>query len=180
MATQTIHLAGGCFWGISEFFSRIPGINATVCGYANSKIVAPSYEQVKKQIADAAETVAITYDDEILSLEQILHAFFLVIDPLSVDCQGEDHGRSYRTGIYFTNEEQQRIASKALHELEGKLGKKTAVELLALGNFYKAEDYHQDYLKKNPQGYCHVDFSKLRLFKEELAKEGNVFENWIL
>lgn len=180
MSEQTIFLAGGCFWGISEYFSRIPGILSTVAGYANSKTVSPSYEQVKSQSTDAAETVAVTFDEEKLSLEQILHAFFLVIDPLSVNCQGEDCGRSYRTGIYYQNEKQKEVAAVSLRELETKLGKKCAVELLPLENFYRAEEYHQDYLKKHPDGYCHVNFSKLRLFKDELLKTDKAFEDWII
>ncbi len=180
MSEQTIFLAGGCFWGISEYFSRIPGILSTVAGYANSKIASPSYEQVKAQSADAAETVAISFDEGKLSLEQILHAFFLVIDPLSVNRQGEDCGRSYRTGIYYQNEKQKETAAKSLEELEARLGKKSAVELLPLENFYRAEEYHQDYLKKHPDGYCHVNFSKLRLFKDELLKTDKAFEDWII
>ncbi len=180
MSEETIFLAGGCFWGISEYFSRIPGIISTVAGYANSKIPSPSYEQVKAQSADAAETVAITFDKGKISLERILHAFFLVIDPLSIDRQGEDCGRSYRTGIYYQDEKQKEIATKSLNELEQKLGQKCAVELLPLKNFYRAEEYHQDYLKKHPDGYCHVDFSKLRLFKAELLKTDKAFEDWII
>lgn len=180
MSEQTIFLAGGCFWGISEYFSRIPGIISTVAGYANSKIPSPSYEKVKDQSADAAETVEITFDDRKLSLEQILHAFFLVIDPLSLNRQGADSGRSYRTGIYYQNDKQKETAAKSLQELESKLGKKSAVELLPLENFYKAEEYHQDYLKKHPDGYCHVNFAKLRLFKDELLKTDKAFENWVV
>lgn len=175
-----VYLAGGCFWGISEFFSRIPGIHGTVTGYANSLVENPSYKQVKAQETDAAETVEITFDPDVISFEQILHAFFLVIDPLSVDKQGEDQGRSYRTGIYYTDETIRQTGAKALAELEQKLGQKPAVELLPLKNFYRAEEYHQDYLKKNPQGYCHVDFNKLKIFRAELEREGKKFDNWIL
>ncbi len=177
-SVSTVYLAGGCFWGISEYFSRIPGVISNIAGYANSKIAAPSYKQVKSQEADAAETVEIKYDAGVVSLEQLLHAFFLVIDPLSVNRQGEDSGRSYRTGIYYLNDEQKGTAQKCLNELDERLGQKNAVELLPLGNFYTAEEYHQDYLKKNPDGYCHVDFSKLKIFRDELAREGKIFEDW--
>lgn len=174
-----VYLAGGCFWGISEFFSRIPGISSTVTGYANSLVANPTYPQVRAQETDAAETVEITFDPDVISFEQILHAFFLVIDPLSVNKQGHNVGRSYRTGIYYTDEATRTVGAKSLSELEQKLGRKPAVELLPLDNFYRAEEYHQDYLKKNPQGYCHVDLGKLKIFRDELEHEGKKFENWI-
>lgn len=92
MSLQTIYLAGGCFWGISEFFSRIDGVISVECGYANGNIPSPTYEQVKNQSADAAETVAVSFDDEQISLSKLLQAFFLVIDPLSLNRQGADCG----------------------------------------------------------------------------------------
>ena len=171
MSLQTIYLAGGCFWGISEFFSRIDGVISVECGYANGNIHSPTYEQVKNQSADAAETVAVSFDDEQISLSKLLQAFFLVIDPLSLNRQGADCGRSYRSGIYYTTEKQRDTAQQALLELEGELKQKSAVELLPLKSFYPAEEYHQNYLKKNPQGYCHVDFSKLKLFKDRYLQQ---------
>jgi peptide methionine sulfoxide reductase msrA/msrB len=175
---RTTYLAGGCFWGVSEFFSRIPGVVSTVTGYANSKIDNPSYKQVKAQEADAAETVEIKYDPEVITLEELLHAFFLIIDPFSVNRQGADSGRSYRTGAYYTNEEDNAVIKKAFAEAEQRLGRPIAVERLPLQNFWKAEEYHQDYLKKNPGGYCHVDFGKLKIFRDELEKEGRHFTDW--
>ncbi|MDD7022244.1 MAG: peptide-methionine (S)-S-oxide reductase MsrA [Aeromonadales bacterium] len=175
---RTAYLAGGCFWGVSEFFSRIPGVASTVTGYANSRIDNPSYKQVKAQEADAAETVEVKYDPQVITLEELLHAFFLIIDPFSVNRQGLDSGRSYRTGAYYTNNEDKAVISKAFHEAEQRLGRKIAVECLPLANFYRAEEYHQDYLKKNPGGYCHVDFGKLKIFRDELLKEGRHFEDW--
>ncbi len=175
---RTAYLAGGCFWGVSEFFSRIPGVVSATTGYANSKMETPSYKQVKAQEADAAETVEIKYDPKAITLEELLHAFFLIIDPFSVNRQGEDSGRSYRTGAYYQNKEDEAVMRKAFKEAEERLGRKIAVECLPLENFYKAEEYHQDYLKKNPGGYCHVDFAKLKIFRDELEKEGRHFENW--
>ena len=171
-----IYLAGGYFWGVSEYFSRIPGIVSVTAGYANSKLDSPSYEQVKSQQADAAETVKVGYDPSKLTLTEILRAFFLIIDPLSVNRQGEDSGRSYRTGVYYTDLSEKPEIAKVFSEVERKLGKQPATELLPLENFFKAEEYHQDYLKKHPGGYCHVNFKNLQIFKEELEKAGHRFE----
>ena len=175
---RVIYLAGGCFWGVSEFFSRIPGVYSTITGYANSKVENPRYKQVKAQETDAAETVEVRYDNAVITLEELLHAFFLIIDPLSVNRQGEDSGRSYRTGVYFTDPKDEVVIRKAFSEVEERLHQKIAVECQRLGNFYKAEEYHQDYLKKNPTGYCHVDFAKLKIFRDELLKDHRPFESW--
>lgn len=159
---ETIYLAGGCFWGVQKYFDQFEGVISTETGYANGPDRAPSYRDVCGG-SGHAETVEITYDPSVISLAEILNAYFRVIDPLSVNRQGEDSGIQYRTGIYYTDGGQLPEIEKAMRELEEKLGTKTAVEVAPLRNFFTAEEYHQKYLDKNPGGYCHIPREMLHL-----------------
>ncbi len=170
MSTKTIYLAGGCFWGISEYFSRINGVISSVSGYANSSVENPSYQEVKSGTTHAAETVRVIYDPDTVSLDLLLTQFFKVIDPVALNHQGEDFGTQYRTGIFYENDEDLTKIKAAIEYEQRKYEEKFALELLPLENFYEAEDYHQDYLKKNPDGYCHVDFLSLADLKENNQK----------
>ena len=152
---KTIYLAGGCFWGTQKFFDQFDGVEETVVGYANGPDEAPSYEEVCRS-SGHAETVRIDYDEEKLALADILHYYFMVIDPLSVNRQGNDTGVQYRTGIYYTDESQLPEINAVYAEEEAKAGVKLAVEKEPLRNFFSAEEYHQKYLEKNPGGYCHI------------------------
>lgn len=153
---KVIYLAGGCFWGVENYFKKLPGVYETEVGYANGKTDDTSYENVAS--TDHAETVKICYDKSIISLEEILLHYFRIIDPLSVNRQGNDIGRQYRTGVYYTDDSDSKIIDKIFYYEEDLHGP-IAVEKSALKNFIKAEDYHQDYLDKNPGGYCHIDIS---------------------
>lgn len=150
-----IYLAGGCFWGLEEYFSRIPGVEQTTVGYANGQVETTNYQLIKK--TDHAETVQVIYDPDKITLRAILLYYFRVIDPLSVNKQGNDRGRQYRTSVYYTNEADREVIAQVFAEEEKQLGRKIAVELEPLRHYILAEDYHQDYLKKNPGGYCHID-----------------------
>ena len=155
MAISTICLAGGCFWGLQKFFDQFDGVLSTEVGYANGPDVAPSYQDVCSD-SGHAETVRIDYDDTRMTLEQLLDYFFMVIDPLSVNRQGNDVGIQYRTGIYYTDNSQLPRIEAVYRVQEEKAGTKLAVELEPLKNFFSAEEYHQKYLDKNPGGYCHI------------------------
>ncbi|UNU73993.1 bifunctional peptide-methionine (S)-S-oxide reductase MsrA/peptide-methionine (R)-S-oxide reductase MsrB [Moraxella nasovis] len=159
MHTKTIYLAGGCFWGLEAYFERIDGVVDAVSGYANGNTANPSYQEV---IAGSghAETVKVTFDTDRLSLEDILAYYFRVIDPISVNKQGNDRGVQYRTGVYYTDASDRAVIANALYDLSKKFNQPIAVQNEALTHFYEAEDYHQDYLTKNPNGYCHIDVSK--------------------
>lgn len=159
---ESIVLAGGCFWGVEEYFSRIPGVMSAESGYAQSRVANPDYRQVCSGATGAAEAVKIVYDPAAVSLDRLLAHYFRIIDPLAVNRQGNDVGTQYRTGIYFRSDAEKNSAAAAMKREEARLGKPLAVELEPLENFYPAEEYHQDYLKKNPGGYCHIDFSHLR------------------
>ena len=154
-AMQTIYLAGGCFWGVQKYFDQFDGVLATEVGYANGPEEAPSYRDVCNS-SGHAETVKIEYDPEVISLTDLLGYYFMVIDPLSINRQGNDRGVQYRTGIYYTDESQLPEIKAVYKEQEEKAGAKLAVEMEPLKNFYTAEEYHQKYLDKNPNGYCHI------------------------
>ena len=150
-----IYLAGGCFWGLEEYFSRISGVLATSVGYANGQVETTNYQLLKE--TDHAETVQVIYDEKEVSLREILLYYFRVIDPLSINQQGNDRGRQYRTGIYYQAQADLPAIYTVVQEQERMLGRKIAVEVEKLRHYILAEDYHQDYLKKNPSGYCHID-----------------------
>lgn len=155
---KTIYLAGGCFWGVQKYFDQFDGVQVTEVGYANgpdSPDAAPSYRDVCNS-SGHAETVKIQYDPDQISLTELLGYYFMVIDPLSVNKQGNDRGIQYRTGIYYTDEGQLPEIQAVYKAQEEKVGAKLAVELKPLQNFYSAEEYHQKYLDKNPGGYCHI------------------------
>ena len=153
---KTIYLAGGCFWGLQKFFDQFEGVISTEVGYANGpEGAAPSYQDVCRS-SGHAETVKVVYDEEKLSLPGLLKYYFMVIDPTSVNKQGNDRGIQYRTGIYYTDESQLPEIKAAYKEQEEKTGARLAVEMEPLKNFYTAEEYHQKYLDKNPGGYCHI------------------------
>lgn len=162
---KTIYLAGGCFWGVEGYFQRINGVVNTETGYANGKTNDTDYEHIV--ITDHAETVKVEYDYSKISLEEILLHYFRIIDPTSVNKQGNDIGRQYRTGIYYEKGEDEDIIKKVM-DFESKKYGKLAVETQKLKNFVLAEEYHQDYLDKNPNGYCHIN---LNLAKQPLIEE---------
>lgn len=152
---KEIYLAGGCFWGLQKYMDQFDGVVSTEVGYANGPDVPPSYEDVCRN-SGHAETVKVIFDEEKISLAELLRLFFRVIDPVSVNRQGHDTGIQYRTGIYYTDDSCVDAAWEVYDEEESKAGQQLAVELLPLRNFFPAEDYHQKYLDKNPGGYCHI------------------------
>lgn len=157
---KTIYLAGGCFWGVEAYFERIDGVIDAVSGYANGRTDNPSYEDVIYRNTGHAETVKVTYNPDKLSLDDILQYYFRIIDPTLLNQQGNDRGSQYRTGIYSTQADEQAVVAAALSTLQERFNKPIVVENQPLLQFFDAEEYHQDYLVKNPNGYCHVDLNK--------------------
>lgn len=155
---KEIYLAGGCFWGVEEYFSRIDGVVETSVGYANGHKDNPSYEQVCTGTTGHAETTYIKYDDNI-SLKELLNKFFRIINPTILNRQGGDVGNQYRTGIYYIDEKDKVIIDTIMEEEQKKYQVPIVTEVLPLSSYYLAEEYHQKYLKKNPGGYCHIDMS---------------------
>ncbi len=157
---RTIYLAGGCFWGVEAYFERIDGVLDAVSGYANGRTENPSYEDVIYRNTGHAETVKVVYNPDKLSLDDILQYYFRIIDPTSLNKQGNDRGEQYRAGVYSTQTAEQDVIAAALDELQKRYKRPVVVENQPLQHFYEAEQYHQDYLMKNPNGYCHVDLNK--------------------
>ncbi len=155
----TIYFAGGCFWGIEGYFKKIAGVVDTEVGYANGNSVNPTYQEVVND-SGHAETVKVDFDENIISLEELLLHFLRIIDPYTINRQGNDIGIQYRSGIYFTDDTQIERINKVIGGFEKREGRQTAIEILPLQTFYTAEEYHQDYLDKNPGGYCHIPLSK--------------------
>lgn len=153
---EKIVLAGGCFWGTQRLLSLLHGVRHTRVGYANSEVENPSYREVCTGRTGAAEAVEVEYNATVVDLARLLDFFFKSIDPTSKDRQGNDRGSQYRTGIYYTTDSQKRVALEALDRLQRSFGKPVVTEVLPLKNFSEAEDEHQDYLDRNPGGYCHV------------------------
>lgn len=156
--TRSIYLAGGCFWGVEAYMERVDGVVDAISGYANGDTVNPSYEQVIRG-SGHVEAVKVTYDADKTDLDTILKYYFRVIDPTSLNKQGNDRGVQYRSGVYYTDQEDKAVIDEALKRVQSQYEQKIVVENEALDNFYVAEMYHQDYLAKNPNGYCHVDLS---------------------
>lgn len=156
---KTIYLAGGCFWGVEKYFSLAKGVIATEVGYANGTKDNPRYEDLKYGLDDAAEAVKIDYDEKVITLEKLLELYLRVVDPYSLNQQGGDKGIQYRTGVYFvTLEEKEAITNYLKSHVTGKF----QIEIKPLNKFFRAEEYHQDYLNKNPLGYCHISMAKLK------------------
>lgn len=164
---KTIYLAGGCFWGLEAYMQKLNGVEDAISGYANGKTENPSYYDLKT--SGHAETVKVIYNPEIISLEDILAHYLRVVNPVSVNKQGNDVGTQYRTGIYYTDEAEKAIIENVLAKEQTKHDKPIAIEVEPLRHFYEAEEYHQDYLEKNPGGYCHIDLS---LADKPLDKDG--------
>ncbi len=155
--TRTIYLAGGCFWGTQKYLDQLKAVVETEVGYANGTTEHPSYEEVCHNNTGHAETVRVVYDDEQISLEELLQFYFKSINPTSINRQGEDQGSQYRTGIFYTEAQDEPVIREQLAKLAKGYNKPIVVECLPLNNFYPAEEYHQKYLEKNPHGYCHLD-----------------------
>ena len=156
---KEIVLAGGCFWGVEEYMSRINGVLETIVGYANGMTENPTYEEVCTNTTGHAEACNIKFDENTISLEELLNRFWRIIDPTLLNRQGPDIGSQYRTGIYYTDESDLPIIMKTFEEQKNNYDKPIVTEVEPLKVFYDAEEYHQRYLKKNPGGYCHIDLN---------------------
>lgn len=168
----TIYLAGGCFWGLQKYMSLINGVTKTTSGYANGNKENPTYQEVCKGDTDFRETVKVEYDG--VSLETLLYAFFRVIDPTVENRQANDIGSQYQSGIYYIDEVSKSVIDKVVN-IERKRTDEFKVEIKPLVNFYDAEEYHQDYLDKNVNGYCHIDLSMFNKAKSLSVDAGKYY-----
>jgi len=168
---DTITLGGGCFWCVEAVYEKVDGVTAVESGYTNGKVKNPSYEQVCTGHTGHAEVVRVSYDPQKISLRDLLEIFFVVHDPTTKDRQGNDVGSQYRSGIYFHNPEQERIAREVIAEVNAHHGGRVVTELLPEQNYSRAEDYHQHYFANHPdQGYCaFVVAPKVEKFRKTFA-----------
>lgn len=166
---KEIYLAGGCFWGVQGYFDQLFGVLSSDVGYANGKTDITSYQMIAK--TDHAEVLHLVYDKSKISLAEILAHFFRIIDPTSLNKQGNDIGRQYRTGIYYVDEDDILTINDFIKSEQKKYQKPIVVEIEALKNYILAEEYHQKYLAKNPSGYCHIDLNlaKKPLFESKFT-----------
>lgn len=167
---QEIYFAGGCFWGTEHFFQQVQGVTFTQTGFANGNpnLPSPSYEQVYTDTTGYAETVRVQFDEQKVSLAFLTRMFFAAIDPLSLNRQGHDEGTRYRTGVYYTSEDQKAVIEAVFAEEQQKYAEPMQVELLPLHNYYPADEYHQHYLDKNPDGYCHLPKQLFQWAKQQV------------
>ena len=155
---QKAILAGGCFWGMEDLFTKLDGVIDVVNGYSGGNITNPTYEIISSGISNHAESIEITFDSKKISYEKILRFFFKIHDPTTLNKQGNDIGTQYRSAIFYLNEEQRQIANTLIDKVDksGLFTRKIVTSLEKFDKFYKAEKYHQDYLNRNPGGYtCH-------------------------
>ncbi len=162
---KTLYFAAGCFWGAQRFFDQFKGVVETEVGYANGPTENPTYRQVCDD-SGHAETVRVAFDETLVSAEALTERYFRIIDPTSVNKQGEDEGVQYRTGVYYDDPALLPAIERVFARVREQVGAELAVELLPLENFWPAEEYHQKYLVKNPGGYCHVPAALFELEKE--------------
>lgn len=163
---KEIYLAGGCFWGTEKYLEDIKGVIETEVGYANGNTKNPTYEEVCHHNTEHAEAVKVLYDETIISLSFLLNLYYDVINPVSVNRQGGDTGSQYRTGIYYVDSQDEAVIKHSIAVLQTKYSKKIAIEVKPLLNYFKAEEYHQKYLDKNPNGYCHIGIDKFEKAKK--------------
>ena len=162
-----IWFAAGCFWGAQKFFKLVEGVEFTEVGFANGQLKNPTYEQVYTDTTGHAECVHVKYNPVVVSLEELAGLYFKIIDPLSLNKQGEDEGTRYRTGVYFADESDLPVLEKVFASVRKDLGVASIpVELLPLSSFYPADEYHQDYLDKHPGGYCHLSPAIFKLARK--------------
>jgi len=173
MSIETITLGAGCFWCVENIFARIKGVISVTSGYADGNIANPSYQQVCSGIGDHAEVVQISFKPAEINIEQLLTVFFAIHDPTTLNRQGDDIGSQYRSTILFHSPEQQAIAEAKIAQLttEQSFAQPIVTSVKAANNFYRAEDYHQDYVTSNPENkYCQlVVAKKIQKFLSEFS-----------
>jgi len=158
---KEIVLAGGCFWGVEEYFRRTPGILETEVAYANGDTENPTYEQVCNHTTGYAEACRVRYDETVLTLSDVLDHFWKIINPTLLNRQGGDVGTQYRTGIYYLDPSDLPIIEISLKKIQEQHEKPVVTEVEPLKNYWPAEEYHQKYLVHNPRGYCHIQLPSL-------------------
>ena len=171
---QTLYLGGGCFWCTESVYVQVKGVTDVESGYCNGHLPNPTYEQVCTGTSGHNEVVKVVYDPAEISTREVLEVFFVIHDPTTLNRQGHDVGTQYRSGIYFTQDDQREVAQALMDELSAQdaFGAPIVTELLPLEKYFTAEDYHQDFFERNPtQGYCMaVAAPKVAKFRKTFAR----------
>jgi peptide-methionine (S)-S-oxide reductase len=172
MTTDTITLAGGCFWCVEAVYEQVRGVVSVESGYCNGHVLNPSYEQVCQGDTGHAEVVRVEFDTDVVSLRELLEVFFSIHDPTTRNRQGNDVGPQYRSGIYTRDDAQMGIAREVMGEVDAAMGGRVVTELLPLANYWRAEAYHQHYFAQHPgQGYCAVVVApKVEKFRKTFSR----------
>ncbi len=163
---KEIYLAGGCFWGTEHYFKQMEGVLSTETGFANGNTENPTYEEVYTDTTGFAETVKVVYDERRITLSFLIDMFFHAIDPTILNRQGHDEGTRYRTGVYYVDEEDRAVIEAVFRNKQKEFAEAIVTELEPLRNYFPASEYHQDYLDKHPDGYCHLPTELFRFAKE--------------
>ena len=171
MSQEVITLGGGCFWCTEAVFELVDGVTSVESGYSNGQVAKPSYEQVCSGRTGCVEVIRFNFDNERISLREVLEIFFVIHDPTTLNRQGADTGTQYRSGIYFHHPDQQAAAREVMAEVDQKVAGKLVTELLPVADYSRAEDYHQHYFANHPyQGYCAmVAAPKVEKFRKTFA-----------
>ncbi len=171
MSQEVITLGGGCFWCTEAVFELVDGVTSVESGYSNGQVARPSYEQVCSGRTGCVEVIRVNFDNERISLREVLEIFFVIHDPTTLNRQGADTGTQYRSGIYFHHPDQQAAAREVMAEVDQKVAGKLVTELLPVADYSRAEDYHQHYFANHPyQGYCAmVAAPKVEKFRKTFA-----------
>ena len=171
--TQTVTLAGGCFWCLEAIFQDVKGVEKVVSGFSGGKIASPSYDLVCTGTTGHAEVIQITFDPHQIKLRELLDMFFVIHDPTTLNRQGEDEGTQYRSAIFYTSPEQKAVAEQAIAAAQKDNKQPIVTELTAFKAFYPAENYHQNYFKTNPRkGYCSMVIApKVKKFHKLFASK---------
>ena len=175
MATEIATLGGGCFWCLEAVYQQLKGVQAVESGYAGGHVDNPTYDQVCEGTTGHVEVVRVTFDPDVVSYRDVLEIFFTIHDPTTLNRQGNDVGAQYRSVIYFHSPQQQETAKQVIAAMASVWDAPIITELGPAETYYKAEDYHQDYLQKNPlQGYCaFVVAPKVAKFRKTFADKIN-------
>src|SRR5437016_8349638 len=172
-SSEVITLAGGCFWCLQPVFQELRGVEKVEVGYSGGQLANPSYESVCTDTTGHAEAVQVTFDPSVIPLADILRIFFSVRDPTSLNRQGADFGTQYRSAVFYDSAEQEKTARQVMAEIHtaGIWGRPIVTEVTPLQRFYRAEEYHQDYFRKNPTaGYCRAIIApKVSKFRKQFA-----------
>jgi len=162
--------AGGCFWCMEKPFDELDGVISTISGYTGGNIKNPTYEQVSAGGTGHIESLQVTYDPDEITYQKLLEVFWKNIDPLDDKGQFCDKGEQYKSVIFYKNEQQKQEAEKSLKDIENKLGEKVVTKIITFSNFYPAEEYHQDYYKKNPIRY--------KFYRYNCGRDARLEEIW--